>query len=108
MIEDFIEGLEEEFTSNTIIHEFDEVTMVVDKSELESTCQKLRDYFGFEMLIDLCGLDFLTYGESEWTVMPAHQALEGLENPILQKILILRDSLLLIICYQLIKIKDLG
>ena len=66
MIEEFIEGLEEEFESNTIIHEFDEVTMVVDKSVLESTCLKLRDYFGFEMLIDLCGLDFLTYGESEW------------------------------------------
>ena len=57
MIEEFIESLEEEFEPNTIIHEFDEVTMVVDKSELESTCLKLRDYFGFEMLIDLCGLD---------------------------------------------------
>ena len=108
MIEEFIEGLEEEFEPNTIIHEFDEVTMVVNKSELESTCLKLRDYFGFETLIDLCGLDFLTYGESEWDGNASSSGFEGLENPILQKILILRDLLLLIICYQLIKTKDLG
>ena len=31
----------------------------------------LRDEFGFEMLIDLCGVDYLTYGRDEWATQEA-------------------------------------
>ncbi len=27
---------------------------------------QLRDEFGFEQLIDLCGVDYLSYGSDEW------------------------------------------
>ncbi|UNK43652.1 NADH-quinone oxidoreductase subunit C [Luteimonas sp. S4-F44] len=30
------------------------------------TCRALRDEFGFESLIDLCGVDYLGYGSDEW------------------------------------------
>jgi NADH-quinone oxidoreductase subunit C len=29
-------------------------------------CHALRDEFGFEMLVDLCGVDYLGYGSDEW------------------------------------------
>ena len=29
-------------------------------------CEMLRDEFGFESLIDLCGVDYLGYGSDEW------------------------------------------
>ena len=29
-------------------------------------CETLRDEFGFESLIDLCGVDYLGYGSDEW------------------------------------------
>ncbi len=34
----------------------------------------LRDEFGFEMLVDLCGVDFLTYGRDEWNTQDATSA----------------------------------
>ena len=34
----------------------------------------LRDDFGFEMLVDVCGVDYLTYGQDEWET---HDATSG-------------------------------
>jgi NADH-quinone oxidoreductase subunit C len=50
-----------------------ELTYEVDKDALLDTCLALRDEpdFGFEMLIDLCGVDYLLYGESEWQTKSA-------------------------------------
>ncbi len=47
--------------------EHGEVTFVVPRGKWLSTCRTLRDEpaFRFEQLIDLCGVDYLTYGESE-------------------------------------------
>ncbi len=36
-----------------------ELTYEVSPGQLVSTAQILRDEFGFEMLIDLCGVDYL-------------------------------------------------
>ncbi len=43
-----------------------EVTIQVPASSLHDTCQTLRDEaeFAFDMLIDLCGVDYLEYGET--------------------------------------------
>ncbi|EIJ42754.1 NADH:ubiquinone oxidoreductase 27 kD subunit [Beggiatoa alba B18LD] len=44
----------------------DEITIEVSSSQLLSTCQCLRDDFGFSILIDLCGIDYLNYGIADW------------------------------------------
>ena len=42
-----------------------EVGLVTVGDWLE-TCTALRDEFGFEQLMDLCGVDYLGYGTDEW------------------------------------------
>ncbi len=42
-----------------------EVGMVVD-GDWHEACLALRDEFGFESLIDVCGVDYLGYGAGEW------------------------------------------
>jgi len=46
----------------------DEVTVEVTPQWLREVCLTLRDdaAFGFEQLIDLCGVDYLLYGKDEW------------------------------------------
>ncbi|HED33404.1 MAG TPA: NADH-quinone oxidoreductase subunit C [Gammaproteobacteria bacterium] len=45
-----------------------EVTIEVSASDYLSVCQKLHDeaVFAFEILIDLCGMDYSAYGQDEW------------------------------------------
>ena len=45
-----------------------QLAYVVPKEQLLEVCKVLRDDpdFAFEILIDVCGVDYLTYGESEW------------------------------------------
>lgn len=45
-----------------------ELTFEVNKENLVAVCTALRDEddFGFEQLIDVCGVDYLTYGQDEW------------------------------------------
>ena len=43
-----------------------EVTLEVPSSEWLATCGALRDTFGFDTFIDLCGVDYLGYGSDEW------------------------------------------
>ena len=47
---------------------YGELTMEVAPSAIVTVCQRLRDEenFRFEMLMDLCGIDYLHYGVSEW------------------------------------------
>ena len=46
----------------------DELTIEVSAEDLLSVSMFLRDdkACGFEQLIDVCGVDYLTYGETEW------------------------------------------
>ena len=46
----------------------DQITLVVSPSHLLSTCEALRDEddFSFSQLVDLCGLDYSTYGQVDW------------------------------------------
>ena len=45
-----------------------ELTVEVPSEQLLSICQALRDEepFGFDQLIDLCGVDYSTYGKGSW------------------------------------------
>ena len=45
---------------------FDELSIEVTALNAKSVLQALRDQLGFELLIDLCGVDYLTYGQSNW------------------------------------------
>ena len=46
----------------------DEVTVVVKPSEYREACRIMRDdaSLGFEQMIDLCGMDYSTYGDGAW------------------------------------------
>lgn len=50
-----------------------ELTYQLDKDDLIEVARALRDEpdFHFEMLIDVCGVDYLTYGSDEWTTQSA-------------------------------------
>lgn len=53
----------------SIVHtSFHELTIEVAAEEILSVCETLRDHpdFKFEMLMDLCGVDYLHYGITEW------------------------------------------
>lgn len=43
-------------------------------ARLIEVSRALRDEFGFEMLIDVCGVDYLTYGLGEWETQDATSA----------------------------------
>ena len=50
-----------------------ELTFAVASGDLIEIATALRDEteFGFEQLIDVCGIDYLTYGEVEWSTQSA-------------------------------------
>ncbi|MGA2654349.1 MAG: NADH-quinone oxidoreductase subunit C [Gammaproteobacteria bacterium] len=60
------ERLKEKFETITIAN--NEITLEITPKELPTICRILRDdkQFGFEQLIDLCGIDYLTYGCDDW------------------------------------------
>lgn len=53
-----------------------ELTIEVDKDDWVAVATALRNEpeFGFEMLIDVCGVDYLHYGDSEWTTSSATES----------------------------------
>jgi NADH-quinone oxidoreductase subunit C len=63
--------------ASTDVHvAFGEITVEVPKAELKNACIRLRDepQFAFEELMDLCGVDLLTYGQAEWDTSSATSA----------------------------------
>ena len=50
-----------------------ELTYELDKDDLHEVATALRNEgdFGFEMLMDVCGVDYLGYGSDEWTTSEA-------------------------------------
>ncbi|MBT3506049.1 MAG: NADH-quinone oxidoreductase subunit C [Piscirickettsiaceae bacterium] len=48
-----------------------EVTIYVAAEQIITVCKTLRDEFGFEQLMDLCGVDYSTYGGSAWLTKTA-------------------------------------
>ena len=51
-----------------LVDAFGELTLIVPAERLLEVAQTLRDHddFRFEQLIDLCGVDYAAYGNSEW------------------------------------------
>ncbi|HEX5789170.1 MAG TPA: NADH-quinone oxidoreductase subunit C [Woeseiaceae bacterium] len=51
-----------------------ELTFEVGKADLIEVASALRSDFGFEMLMDVCGVDYLDYGSDEWTTVDATES----------------------------------
>ena len=56
-----------------IVDAFGETTMEVSPQDLLSVCRTLHDKpdFAFQELVDLCGVDYLAYGDVEWETIDA-------------------------------------
>ena len=54
------------FGDDSISEAYGELTLSIDSDDIIKTCSKLKEDFNFEILIDLSGVDYLTYGESDW------------------------------------------
>lgn len=46
--------------------EFGELTIEVKPKSIKMVCQSLCDTYDFSQLTDLCGVDYLSYGQDEW------------------------------------------
>ena len=69
-----------------------EVTCEVDRDDLLEIATALRDEadFAFEQLIDVCGVDYLTYGDVEWKTNSATET--GFSRGVERKPVILDES----------------
>jgi NADH-quinone oxidoreductase subunit C len=68
------ERLKKRFTNATAVKEaFGETTMEIPAQDIISVCRALHDEaeFGFTELIDLCGIDYLSFGDVEWETTQA-------------------------------------
>ncbi len=59
-----------------------ELTLEVTAAAWPDAARALRDHFGFEQLVDLCGVDYLGYGCDEWQTSEAtaHGFSRGVEG----------------------------
>ena len=69
-----------------------ELTCEIHKDDLLDVATALRDEegFAFEMLMDVCGVDYLTYGSDEWTTSSATGS--GFSRGVDRKPVILDDA----------------
>ena len=58
--------LSKAFSKKNVSESLNELTLTINSEDVIEVCQKLKDEFQFEILMDLCGIDYLTYGESDW------------------------------------------
>jgi NADH-quinone oxidoreductase subunit C len=69
-LDDLVELLKKELASSllSISQAHGEITVECDANNLKSVLYHLRDSkkFAFDQLIDLCGVDYLRYGEYDW------------------------------------------
>jgi|TARA_B110000914_G_C15517118_1_gene474275 NADH-quinone oxidoreductase subunit C len=72
--------------------QFDELTFVLDQADLIEVSKTLHDDddFKFTQLIDLCGVDYLTYGQDEWITQSATGS--GFSRGVSRKPVILDDA----------------
>lgn len=67
-------SLQQHFVKNVKLDlAYDQITLEVSPEELVVSCNILRDSpeFKFDLLLDICGVDYLLYGVSEWNTQSA-------------------------------------
>jgi NADH-quinone oxidoreductase subunit C len=52
------------FAAETIVNKLGEITLTVLPNQYIDACKTIRDAYGFDTLIDLCGVDYSTYREN--------------------------------------------
>ena len=64
----FIERLRAHFADGTVTvgAPRNEVVLEVAPAQWHDACEQLRDVFGFELCMDVSGVDYLGYGSDEW------------------------------------------
>ena len=67
-----------------------ELTFEVVHDDLLNVATGIRDEFGFEQLIDVCGVDYLTYGKAEWITEQATDS--GFSRGVMREPVILDES----------------
>jgi NADH-quinone oxidoreductase subunit C len=81
-----------------------ETTLVVDRTKLVEICKALRDEsdFAFEILIDLCGVDYAEYGMEEWeqTEHTVYNRIPGVDDAVVEK----RQKARFTVAYHLLSI----
>jgi len=70
----------------------DELTYELKKDDLLEVAKALRDEpeFAFDLLVDICGVDYLTYGSVEWTTDSATES--GFSRGVERESVILDES----------------
>ena len=63
---DFVDALAQRFEGAPIGAPRGETTLEIPPAQWLDACRALRDEFGFDTFIDLCGVDYLSYGSDEW------------------------------------------
>ncbi|MEC9375079.1 MAG: NADH-quinone oxidoreductase subunit C [Pseudomonadota bacterium] len=88
-----------------------EPTWEVDKENLLEVCKALRDevQFGFEMLMDLCGIDYLSHGQGEWETNSATES--GFSRAVAREVIVPEadtsfDHRRFAVVYHLLSIKN--
>jgi len=66
LVQHITQRLDQKISSCTI--DRDEITLEVPREQLRDVCQLLRDdaAFKFDLLLDVCGVDYLEYGLMQW------------------------------------------
>ena len=67
-----------------------ELTLELAKDVLIDVATAIRDDFGFEQLIDVCGVDYLTFGQDEWLTEDATES--GFSRGVQREPVILDES----------------
>jgi len=62
----FVDALAQHFEDAAIGAPRGETTLELAPGRWLEGCRALRDEFGFDTFIDLCGVDYLSYGTDEW------------------------------------------
>lgn len=66
--------LQQRFANNAKLNiAYDQITLEIKPEELLDSCLLLRDAaeFQFDLLLDICGVDYLLYGVDEWATQSA-------------------------------------
>ena len=68
-------SLEQYFSADLLDCELsnEEITLHVAAESILLVCKQLRDRFGFELLVDVCGVDYSQYGGTAWETKGASE-----------------------------------
>lgn len=85
LTENFINDLKKDFTGAFIATYFshDEFSVEVGKENITAVLTRLRDIYKFEQLIDLSGVDYLSYGQDQWQTESATE--RGFSRGVMQE-----------------------